>query len=906
MSGHGTRFGLFEIIAPLGAGGMGDVYRARDTRLHRDVALKLLPKDFAHDAERVARLTREARLLASLSHPNIAAIHGLEEHEGEIALVLELVEGPTLADQLTTGPLAVPKALALAHQVAEAVEAAHARGIIHRDLKPSNLKVTSDGQVKVLDFGVAKALAEDAGSPPNAVATSQITTRSGIVIGTPGYMSPEQATGGTVDRRADVWAFGCVLFEALSGRRPFEGPTMADTLVRVLERDPDWGALPRDVPPELAHLLSRCLRKDVRQRLQDIGDARVEIEELRAGRSTALGMRTLPGRPPRWRTRVPWALAAGLGVIALALLIWGLRREPSAGMRAAHVVVPLPAGVVLPMDTQHPVLALSPDGTRLVFVGEERGTRRLYSRVLAEADARPILGTDGAASPFFSPDGVWIGFFAGKMLWKVATAGGTPVAVHGAVYTTVNKGATWLSSDTVMLAQSTNSGLSLGFVSAERPPSISEWVAVTRDITAAYAWPHALPGGREVVFVERIGAAADQFRVSLLKRADRTVRTLVTGATSPRYSNSGELLFVRDRALFAVTLDVRRSQVAGSESKVLDGIMVETSGAAHFAVSSNGTLAYIAGAPVSDQDELVWVDRDGRATTLLDNGREFSFPRLSPDGSRVAVATPTGSNEDVWIFHLRRRTFDRVTTHPGEDFEPVWSPDGAQLAIASEIGEATGDKGPAVAWTTGHDFRIQALTYTPEGGSFEFPTSWSSDGKWIAYTSDKSGRASDIELLPTSGSRTPKPLISTAAAEMAAMFSPDGRYVAYVSDETGREQVYVQPFPELGPRVQVSTSGGVEPVWNRNGGELFYREGDRLMSVRLAKAVALDPAAPVALFEGHYENVPYGGRCANYDVTPDGRRFLMVRRKNLPRPTEIHIVFNWPAVLLSRSAPPRQ
>ncbi len=397
----GTRFGAFEILAPLGSGGMGEVYRAHDTRLHRDVALKLLPKDFAHDAERVARLTREARLLASLSHPNIAAIHGIEEQHGEIALVLELVEGPTLADHLASGPLSLARALSVAQQLAEAIEEAHARGVIHRDLKPSNLKITTDGKVKVLDFGIAKALADDPAPQSPAPTSSLAMTRSGVVVGTPGYMSPEQTTGGPVDRRTDVWAFGCVVFETLVGRRAFDGATVGDTLVRVLEREPDWDALPRSTPEALTHLLARCLRKDARQRLQDIGDARIEIEELRTtreGPATGRGRSPrLPGRP----SALPWAVSVAMGLAALALLVWGLRRGGVAPVAPAHLVVELPSGVVLPMDSEHPVLALSPDGTRLIFVGDERGTRRLYMRELADPVTRPIAGTEDAADPFF-------------------------------------------------------------------------------------------------------------------------------------------------------------------------------------------------------------------------------------------------------------------------------------------------------------------------------------------------------------------------------------------------------------------------------------------------------------------------------------------------------------------------
>lgn len=893
----GTRFGPFEIIGPLGAGGMGEVYRARDTRLHREVALKLLPKDFAHDEERVARLTREARLLASLSHPNIAAIHGIEEQRGEIALVLELVEGPTLADRLASGALPVDSAVAIARQVAEAIEAAHARGVIHRDLKPSNLKITADGKVKVLDFGIAKALEEQVPSALGTVPSSGATTRSGVVIGTPGYMSPEQTTGGVVDRRADIWAFGCVVFETLAGRRAFEGATASETLVRVLQQEPNWKALPREVPLELENLLGRCLRKDPRQRLQDIGDARIEIEELQAGHRKTSAATSLPHRLVRRRMVLSSTLTAAFAVAVLLVFLWGQWRAPSASQKPAHLVVELPPEVVLPMDTEHPVLALSPDGTRLVFVGEERGTRRLYQRHIADPVARPMAGTDGAASPFYSPDGRWIGFFSGRSIKKVATAGGLPMTAHASTSITVNRGATWITTDSVVYAASPNSGLTQSSLAGEKLLENSAWAYVTPDHNAAYAWPHGLPNGRHVLFTDNGGDALDQSHVRVLSRRDRTIRTLVRGGTNPRYSPTGHLLFARGGALYAVPFNARRAQTRGSERRILDGVITEANGAAHFATSANGMLAYLAGATVSRRHELVWVDRKGVAQTLLGD-REFSFPRLSPDGGRLAVTSPTGANYDVWILGLGRKTLERVTTDPGEDFEPVWSPDGTRLALASET---QGDEGPGLAWTISADYRLEHLLHTPGIGNWEFPTSWSPDGQWLAFTRDQAGAASDVEVLPTSGPRTPRQVVATAASESAAMFSPNGRWVAYVSDGSGREEVYVQPFPGPGTREQVSVNGGTEPVWSRDGRELFYREGSRLMMVSVGGGVSFKPSAPATLFEGRYEAAPYGGRSANYDVSMDGRRFVMVRRKNLPAPRTIHLVFNWPDALLPRA-----
>jgi serine/threonine-protein kinase len=894
----GTRFGAFEILTPLGSGGMGEVYRAYDTKLHREVALKLLPKDFAHDAERVARLTREARLLASLSHPNIAAIHGIEEQHGEIALVLELVEGPTLADQLASGPLSLARALSVAQQVAEAIEAAHARGVIHRDLKPSNLKIRADGKVKVLDFGIAKALADDSAPQPSAP-TSLAMTRSGVVIGTPGYMSPEQTTGGPVDRRTDVWAFGCVLFETLAGRRAFDGATVADTLVRVLEREPDWDALPRSTPEALERLLSRCLRKDARQRLQDIGDARVEIEELRMTRESPAPGRTRPPQLSGRRLALPWAFSVAIAIATMALFVWGLRRGGVPAPAPAHLIVELPPGVVLPMDSEHPVLALSPDGTRLVFVGEERGTRRLYVRDLADPVARPIAGTEDAADPFFSLDGAWITFFRGLMIKRVAVSGGTPLAIHAATEASVNRGATWITSDSLIYAASPNSGLQ-GSAVSEPPRGSGDWAYITTEINAPYAWPSALPGGEKVLFTDVVGDTPDQSRVNVLSRADKSIRTLISGGTCARYSATGHLVFVRAGSLYAVAFDAKRAQATGPERSVLDGVIVEPNGAAQYAVSATGTLAYVAGPPVARQHELVWVDRGGSAVRLRDDGREYSFPRLSPDGTQLAVTSPSGSNYDVWILDLRRGSLQRVTRASGEDFGPVWNPDGTRLAISSE---RENEEGPGLAWTNGPEFRLEFLLRTPGIGNWEFPTSWSPDGKWLAFTRRRVGAASDVEMLPTSGARTPVPFAAEPASEMGAMFSPTSPHVAYVSDVSGREEVYVRPFPGPGAAMPISTNGGIEPVWSRDGRELFYREGDALKSVKLTTQGTFQRGIPTTVLEGRYERAPYGGRAANYDVSLDGNRLLMVRRKNLPQPNTIHVVLNWPDALLRRATP---
>jgi eukaryotic-like serine/threonine-protein kinase len=888
----GTRLGAYEIAAQIGAGGMGEVYRARDTRLKRDVALKILPAGFATDLDRLARFQREAEVLASLNHPNIAAIYGLEEENGIRALVMELVEGPTVADRIAQGPIPVDEALPLAKQIAEALEVAHEQGIIHRDLKPANVKVRPDGVVKVLDFGLAKALdpsaaATDASQSPTITSPAMVTG-VGVLLGTAAYMSPEQARGKTVDRRADIWAFGCVLFEMLTGARAFNGVDVTDCIVAVVSKEPDWAMLPSSVPLQTLRVLRRCLSKDPRERLRDIGDAKFDLIESLAPQAEP--------EPTVVRSRRRFGLlvaaVASLGLVGVGLTAANAWRNTPAPV-TAQLIAMLPEGVTLPLGVEHPLLALSPDGKRLVFVGDDHGIRRLYSREIASLETRPVPGTEGAMDPFFAPDGA-ITFFAGGAIRKVPLSGGAPRALHAATEPTVNRGATWVDGTSIVYAASPNSGLSRGMANEERPGGFGEWSYITRDVTAAYGWPAALPDGRAVLFTHSVGSTPDESNISLLSIGDQTERRLVTGGTAGRFSPTGHVLFARGGELHAVPFDSTRLEAIGPETKLLDRVVVEPNGAAQFSVSANGVLAYIAGPALGREHELVWVDRQGHATPFRDEGREYSFPRLSPDGSKLAVDSPTGSNEDVWILDLRLGSFQRVTTAPGEDFEPVWSPDGTRLAISSE---SAPEEGPRLAITRSPNFELEFPLQTPGVGNWEMPTSWSPDGKWIAITRHRASAASDVEMFPTTGAAAPVPFVADAASEMGAMFSPTDAYVAYVSDVTGREEVYVRAFPGTAAATLISTNGGTEPVWSRDGSELFYREGDTLKSVAIGRGAPLQYGAPRPVFEGRYEHSPYGGRSANYDVSPDGKRFLMLRRKNVPTPAAIHIVLNWPALL---------
>ncbi|MGQ0732845.1 MAG: protein kinase domain-containing protein [Acidobacteriota bacterium] len=901
----GARVGPYHVVEKLGEGGMGDVYRARDTRLHRDVALKVLPDAFTGDPDRLARFQREAEILATLNHVNIGHIYGLEEAESLRALVLELVEGPTLADRLTRGPIALDEALPIASQIADAVEAAHARDIIHRDLEPANIKLRPDGTVKVLDFGLAKALAQEWPGDGDVSAPTMTggMTWAGVVLGTPAYMSPEQAKGRATDRRADVWAFGCVLFELLAGRRAFDGETASETIAKVLERDAEWSALPGGLPPALLRLLRRCLQKDPRRRLHDMADVRLELEEaaspgLAASAESAVSIAAATSAPrPVWRRLAGWAAPVVLGGGAwVAMDLVGPRSQPPAQDRGQPVRldVVLPPGVRLAVDSDHPALALSPDGSTLVFVGERDGVRQLFVRRLREPDARPLAGTEGAVSPFFSPDGRWLAYHSGNTLARIAVAGGVPVKVVATSPAAVAHGATWSLNDTVLLAQSANSGLSAASMAGDELRGDAPTLLTPRE--RPYAWPSALPDGRHVLFVDR---SSEYSRVAVLALADRNIRTLVNGGTSPRFSPTGHLLFTRDAALYAMPFDLARVAPTGDAYKLLDGVLTHGRGVSQFAVAGHETLAYVAGGETFTTHELVWVDRAGRAERLSDARETFMTPRLSPDGRHLAVASFEGANLDLWRLDLVRGALTRVTVHPGEDFGPVWSPDGRTLALSSEIGEDPNpdEMGPGLAWIV-ENGPPESLMPSPGWGNWDFPSSWSPDGQWLAYLRTRGAVSRDVVLLPTRGAREPVALFDGPDSEVAAVFSPDGRWIAFVSDQSGRAEVYVASFPRPAARLQISSSGGIEPLWARSGRELFYREGHKLMVVPFDPG-ARDPAgAARALFEGRFESAAgYGSDAANYDVALDGRRFLMVRRKNLVLPNVIHVVTNWPQTL---------
>ena len=876
----GTSVSHFRVTGFLGRGGMGKVYRATDSELGRDVALKVLSDQFADDQTLAARLKREARSLAALNHPNIAAIYGLERVGNHQALVLELVEGNSLADILAAshrGGLTVQESLEIARQVADALESAHERGIIHRDLKPANIALTADHRAKVLDFGIAKAVQPDVdidGDPEWSPTEVMAATQPGRIMGTVSYMSPEQARGKPVDARTDVWAFGCVLYEMLAGKKAFAGATPTDTIVAIIEREPDWDALPESLPPQVQALLRRCLRKNPKRRLRAIGDAWLELDEV---------LELPPEQRPvavadssRWRRALPWAAALAVGGIGL----WAgltLERPTPTPTRRLEVAV---ANDDLRSALGGRSLALSPDGSLLVHTTADG----LALRPLDDFAATPMPETVGAESPFFSGDGEWVGFFARGKLWKISVRGGTPFELCDA---RTPRGAHWSGNDTIVFSDGTSlwrtEGLGLECVQVAAPdPARGE---------IRYEWPTLLPGDDAVMF-ELVGEGWS--RLSVLNLANAEITTLIDGGSDAHYLPTGHVVYSRAGSLFAIPFDPDRRTATGDSRPVLDGVRSESTGAAHAAFSAEGTAAYV---PTTEPDyRLVWVDRNGNSESISETRGAYTTPRISPDGSRIALAIRRAGELHIWS-HDIARDLQQPITSTGSNNWPDWTPDGRHVVFSS------GRRGPSSLWwkpangsgdaeqlarTSGVQYAVTVAERTPLAAYFQV---------------DSSGTR-DIWALPLRPGAEAFPLVTTEDHEQGPALSPDGNWLAFVSNTSGRNEVYVQPCSgctdaplnaDTGRR-RVSLDGGGEPVWHPDGGELFYRQGDRMMSVRFDREDDFRPSRPLVVFEGRFAPGQSGNR--NYDVHPDGDRFLMLQAAGPdPQRPRINVVLNWAAEL---------
>jgi eukaryotic-like serine/threonine-protein kinase len=904
----GSRLGAYDVVAPLGAGGMGEVYRARDTKLGRDVAIKVLPASFTDDPDRLARFQREAQILASLNHPNIAAIYGLEQPDTTPFLVLELVEGETLDARVKDSRTGLPvdEALGIARQIADALEAAHEKGIVHRDLKPANVAITGDGVVKVLDFGLAKAMERGPGGDQSQSPTITFAaTQAGIILGTAAYMSPEQAKGRVADKRADVWAFGCVLFEMLTGRRAFEGEDITETIAAIVRGEPAWSALPVSVPPQIRLLLLRCLEKDRRARVGDIAVARfLMTETIAAAAPSTSAPLAVPDRRRRTALATAIGIAGGAAVTALVALAWLRPAPPPARLPARFQIVP-PASQALVLQGADRNLDIAQDGSFIVYRGASQATPELFIRALNDVDARPLAGSAGGdpRTPFISPDGRWVGFFAGQDLKKVLISGGAPISLCR--ISSTPRGATWAPDGTIVFATNDpNGGLLTVSASGGEPRTL---VKPAFGTGRGYGFPSVLPDGNTVLFqVGSPGASPETVNLSdiaALNRRTGEQKTLIHGGSHPLYAG-GFLVYGAAGTLRAVRFDPRRLAVSGEPVPVVQQVTMSALGAANFALSRDGSIVYVpstldsASAPARS---LVWVTRDGREEPLKLPARPYEGPRLSPDGSRIALAVIDGPN-DIWIGDIRRETLTRLTFDPATDQTPVWTPDGKQIIWSSQTGNGTPNLYRQAADGGGSSAPLTARPHPT------FSTSISPDGRYVIGWENSPGTRQDIiavDLNAGSGSepRPIQPLVHTPAIEVDAEISPDGRWLAYQSDESGRPEIYARPFPNVDAgRWQISTNGGSRAVWAHSGKELFYLDaGGFLTSVPVeARESTISPGnAARVLSTKYYQGFTgLGLDLRGYDVARDDRRFLMIKAVQSDRDTNVRgasmiVVLNW-------------
>ena len=876
----GAILGPYEVTAKIGEGGMGEVYRARDTKLDRDVALKVLPQAFTDDPDRLARFEREAKVLASLNHPNIGSIYGLEEAEGQKALVLELVEGPTLAERIKQGPIPVDEALPIAKQIAEALEAAHEQGIIHRDLKPANVKVKDDGTVKVLDFGLAKAFQPDASdasmSQSPTISLTAAATQMGMVIGTAAYMAPEQASGKAVDKRADVWAFGVVLYEMLTGTRPFVGDDVSKTLAHVIAIDPDWSTLPKDVPPVLGTFLRGCLEKNPKQRVHDVADVRLAMEG--AFETTVSTSAESTGTPQLqvWQRPVPAAIAALVLVAIASLAVWTLKPSPSPDpLAVSRLAVSVPPSAPVSINNQFDEVTISADGTTVVY----RGGGELQVRALDEFESAPLRGGAAAANPFISPDGAWVGFVTGRTLQKVSIQGGPAVTIDelpGAL-----RGASWGDDDVIVFGVGGSRGLLRVPAAGGEPEVLTE-----TEEGVSHRWPDVLPGNTGVLFSSSGGAG--DWQISVLNVHTGEHEVIIPTGTHPRYSPTGHIVYGLEGTLRAVGFDVESLSVTSDPVPVVEGVLTKGAGSASFALSDTGSLVYVSGSARSGGEprSVVWVDREGREEPLPLPTRSYITPRLSPDGTRLAISVAEAGNPPaLWVYDVVSAAGLRLTQE-GFAFPPVWTPDGERVVFAWGVGLA-----PALYWVpVDGSGEIESLTTSEVA---ETPTAVTSDGTSALFVRRISDRQHEIWEVPLDGDPSPTPVLQGEFVRGNADVSPDGNWLVYRSDQSGQMEIYLQPYPGPGPTIPVSIGGGSSVTWSADGSELFYRVDDRMMAVEVRPDGTV--SAPTELFSGDYAS--QGGGLRQYHVGPDGR-FLMLKASDASTDddqplTQVVLVQNW-------------
>jgi serine/threonine-protein kinase len=847
---------------------MGEVYRARDTRLDRIVAIKVLPTHLADRSELRERFEREAKTIASLNHPHICVLYDIGHQDDIDFLVMEYIEGETLAQRLLKGPLPLEQVLQYAIEISDALDKAHRKGVTHRDLKPGNVMLTKSG-TKLLDFGLAKLKQDIA---PAEVPLSDLPTvkepltAEGTLLGTLQYMAPEQLEGKEVDARTDIFSFGAVVYETATGKRAFEGKTQASLIAKILEIDPPpLSSLQPMTPPAMDRVVKRCLAKDPDGRWQSANDLTNELKWVAEGGSHI----SLPAAATDVRVRMlrRWAAVAAVAclVVIVGFAVWILK--PTPPRLVTRMVINLPPGDQL-AALDYPAIAISPDGSQVAYVAIHSGTQQIHLRMLDSLETKPISGTEGANAPFFSPDGLWLGFFSDSKLKKIPVSGGTATILGDAL---LPRGGSWGRQGTIVFAPFGASVLQQVQDKGGSPQLVTRF----QKGELYHVWPEFLPDSSGVLFV-----SGRQIAVQSIKSGER--RDLVLDGTTPRYASSGYLTYEQKGNLMAVPFDLQRLEINGTALPVVEGVLQSASGGSQYSLSATGSLIYVPGGVQSTQTKLVWVSRSGEERPLAAAPHAYAYPRLSPDGRRVAVSIADEGTQ-IWFYDLARDTLTRATFESTNSF-PVWTPDGKRIAFYS-----TKDGTPNLYWEladgSGGLERLTTSEYVHN------PNSFSPDGQLLAFFEVNPTTQRDIWILRLSD-RKAQPFLRTQSDETAPHFSPDGRWLAYVSNESGRFEVYAQPYPGPGGKWQISTEGGTEPVWNPSGRELFYRSGDKMMAVDIISQPSFSVGKPRMLFEGSY--LPSRVTTPNYDVSPDGQRFLMIKPSEQSASlTQIVVVQNW-------------
>ena len=878
----GTKLGPYEIQSLLGAGGMGEVYRARDTRLDRTVAVKILTQGVADTPEVRQRFEREARAVSSFNHPHICALYDIGHQDGIDYLVMEFLEGETLAKRLESGPLANPELFRYAIEVADALDRAHRQGVIHRDLKPGNIMITKSG-AKLLDFGLAKAsvppISGDFSSSPTVSrpiigkAPSDALTAQGTIVGTYQYMSPEQLEGGEADARSDIFSFGSVLYEMATAKKAFSAKSTASLIAAILKEQPrPISELQPMAPPALERVVKTCLEKDPDERWQNTGDLKRELGWIASAGSQA-GIPAPVAAKRKTRDRAIWIAAGALVALAAAYLFWqsGVWQHTAAPV---HLSVALPAGKVLPNDSTYP-LAISPDGSVIVFSArnDDRKTQ-LYLRKLSSFDSTPISGTEGAHCPFFSPSGEWLGFVSEDYkLKKISLRGGSPVEVADPAGPI---GAYWADDDTIYYIKSFASGMYAVPAAGGQPKQVTQTGSTPED--RGHLWPNVLPEKNGVIFTVWTGRSLNDARIEVFSFSSGKRKVLIEGGTNARYIPGGYLAFARNGTLFVVGFDPKRMELKGAPVPAIEGIMTGASnGDATFAVSNNGTLVFQPGSFQAYQRNLVWIDRTGKSTNITEGVKPYSSPMISPDGKRIAL-TLQGSSFDVWVYDLERDTFTKVS-FGGDDYEPYWSPDGKMLAYDSS-------KSGNMELYVKHGIVQGEETMLTDGPGFRDLFGWTPDGREIVFSHGNRETGTDLYAVAVEGDHKRRPLVVAPFNQTEASVSPDGKWLAYVSDESGQSEVFVQAMNDPNARAQISSETGNFPRWARSGSELFFLSKNRVMSVKFPPGATLNPAKPVQLFE---EKRGVSG----YDVAADGRFVFALDADDAGTGTHLNVVLHW-------------